>query len=108
MRGGQQFMKILRFALPVAVCAIAVAQKPAAPTPEPSDEDVKIKTSVTNIVAPVLVTDRQGNIVDGLQPAQFHLWDNGKEQNIQVDVTYDPISLMIALECSGRVESILK
>jgi VWFA-related protein len=100
-------MKILRLALPVAVCAVALGQKPAAPTPEPSDDTI-IRTNVTNIVAPVLVTDRQGNIVDGLQPAQFHLWDNGKEQNIQVDVTYDPISLMIAMECSGRVESILK
>ena len=36
------------------------------------------------------------------------MYDNGKEQNIQVDVTYDPISLVVAMECSGRVESILK
>jgi VWFA-related protein len=69
--------------------------------------DTKISTSVTNIVAPALITDRDGNIVDGLQPNQFHLWDNGKEQNIQVDVTYEPISLVVAIQCSARVEAIL-
>jgi VWFA-related protein len=55
----------------------------------------------------VLVTDQAGNIVDGLQPNQFHLFDNGKEQNIQVDVTYEPISLVIAMQCSSRVEALL-
>jgi VWFA-related protein len=78
------------------------------PANSPPDAEAKFSTSVTNIVAPVLVTDRQGNIVDGLQPAQFHLFDNGKEQNIQVDVAFEPISLVIAIESSSRVESILK
>lgn len=118
-------MKLFRIALPVFCCAASFAQvpQPGVPQPgvpqlgvlkqQPDDKAVielgeKIATSsVTNIVAPVLVTDKQGNIVDGLQPNQFHLWDNGKEQNIQVDVTYEPISLVIAIECSARVESIL-
>ena len=52
----------------------------------------------------MLVTDRAGNIIDGLQPAQFHLFDNGKEQNIQVDVTFEPISLVVAIEASARVD----
>jgi hypothetical protein len=58
-------------------------------------------------VAPVLVTDRSGNIIDGLQPAQFHLFDNNKEQNIQVDVAFEPISVVVLIEKAGRVESIL-
>ncbi len=100
-------MKLFHIAVPILCCFSAFGQQP------PEDKQVielgeKIATSsVTNIVAPVLVTDRQGNIIDGLQPNQFHLWDNGKEQNIQVDVTYEPISLVIAIECSARVESIL-
>lgn len=101
------------------VAAAAFAQAPQnAPTAAPPaqqtsapeggvDFETRIVTSVTNIVAPVLVTDREGNLVDGLQPHQFRLFDNGKQQNIQVDVTYEPISLVIAMECSGRVESIL-
>jgi VWFA-related protein len=98
------------------VCAVALAQAPNSPAPQKapaaSDSDTPefnqpIRVSVTNIVAPVLVTDRDGNIIDGLKPEQFHLFDNGKEQNIQVDVAYEPISLVVAIECAGRVESIL-
>ena len=100
-------MKLLRLVLPAAVCAVAMAQAPAGSKPVAEDGDARFISSTVNIVAPVLVTDRQGNIVDGLKPEQFHLFDNGKEQNIQVDVTYDPISLVVAMECSGRVESIL-
>ena len=82
---------------------------PAAPQ-QPVDEEGEIatfKSSNTTIVAPVLVTDRSGKIIDGLQPNQFHLFDNGKEQNIAVDVTFEPISLVIAMECSARIESVL-
>jgi len=105
-------MKTLRILLPILICYSAAYSQTASgqpPTPGvPAEVDTPIaKSTVTNIVAPVLVTDKDGNIVDGLQPNQFHLWDNGKEQNIQVDVSYEPISLVIAIECSARVESIL-
>jgi VWFA-related protein len=62
----------------------------------------------TNVVAPVLVTDRRGFIIDGLQPPQFHLFDNGKEQNIQVDVSFEPLSVVVAVETSSRVDAILQ
>jgi VWFA-related protein len=65
------------------------------------------RVTVTNIVVPVTVHDRDGNIVNGLQPRQFHLTDNGKEQNIAVDVSYHPISLVIAIQASAAVEAIL-
>jgi VWFA-related protein len=81
----------------------AVSNAPAAP----DAVEAPIKVSVTNIVAPVLVTDRSGNIIDGLQPSQFRLFDNGKEQNIQVDVAFEPISLVVLIEKAARVESIL-
>lgn len=63
-----------------------------------------IRYTLTNIIAPVLVTDRSGNIIDGLQGRQFHLFDNNKEQNIQVDVAFQPISLVVAIEASARVD----
>ncbi len=96
---------------------IARAQTPAAksapaqtvkPNPDAPDLDVPIiKTTVSHLVAPVLVTDRDGNIIDGLKPNQFHLLDNGIEQNIQVDTSYDAISLVVAIEKSSRVDAIL-
>jgi VWFA-related protein len=65
------------------------------------------RESVEEVTAPVLVFDRDGNYVNGLQPNQFHLFDNGKDQNIQVDVAYLPISLVICLQVNSHVESIL-
>jgi VWFA-related protein len=108
-------MKTLTLPVIALIGLSAFAQVPQTPqTPPPASSDVpelgmpaKISVSVTNIVAPTLVTDRNGNIVDGLKPAQFHLFDNGKEQNIQVDVTFEPISVVLAIEASSRVEAIL-
>src|SRR5208282_3675373 len=57
---------------------------------------------------PVTVFTRHGgSYVDGLQPQDFKLYDNGKEQNIHVDVTYQPISMVIAVQASDQVEGIL-
>ncbi len=91
--------------------AMAQAQTtPPAPTQSPDAPDIGqaiIRTTVSNLVAPVLVTDHNHNIIDGLKDHQFHLYDNGVEQNIQVDTAYEPISLMVAIEKSSRVDAIL-
>ena len=106
-------MRYFPLALTLLFCASVFAQAPSASSvASPSDQtpDINepiIHTTVTNIVTPVLVTDQSGNIIDGLQPAQFHLMDNGKEQNIHVDVAFEPISLVVAVECSSHVESLL-
>jgi VWFA-related protein len=106
-----------RIAFGMIVAAVALAQtpepKPASPPAAAAenaptiDTSPTIKVTVQNIVAPVLVTDRDGNIVDGLKPSQFHLYDNGVEQNISVDTAYMPISLVVAIEKSARVEAVL-
>ena len=74
------------------VCGLVIAQTPPpqAPKPQPQQppqEDAaqtpfKFIGGVEVVQAPVLVFDRDGSYVDGLQPHQFHLFDNGKEQNI--------------------------
>ena len=98
----------LRLALTALFC-VAVMQAPAqAPDASAPEIDQPIsRVTVSNIVAPTLVTDRGGNIIDGLPPTQFHLFDNGKEQNIQVDVSFEPVSMVVAIEKSARVEAIL-
>jgi len=101
-------MKPLRLASAILLCVAASAQAPPGTNTEvPEIGEGIIKSTVTNIVAPTLVTDRTGNIVDGLQPSQFHLFDNKKEQNIQVDVAFEPISVVLAIEKSARVDAIL-
>ncbi len=66
-----------------------------------------VRTSVSVVQAPVTVMDKSGALVNGLQPNQFRLFDNGKEQDIQVDVSSQPLSLVIAIQCSDRTESVL-
>lgn len=108
-------MKPLAAALPALFLIAAAAQAPAqgqqsaSQAPQSTSSEAPefgepIRASVTNIIAPVLVTDRAGNIIDGLQPHEFHLFDNNKEQNIQVDVAFEPISLVVAIEASARMD----
>ena len=82
----------------------ALAAQPQEQNPEVPPPFV---VTTERVVAPVTVFDRDGGYVNGIQPQQFHLYDNGKEQNIEVDIAYQPISLVIAIESSSHVESIL-
>ena len=49
------------------------------------------------IQVPVWVYDKNNNYVDGLNPDQFRIFDNSKEQHISgVDAAFAPISMVIA------------
>lgn len=82
-------------------------QPPKTPPPTPESVDAKISVSVENVMAPVLVFNREGNFVSGLRPDQFHLFDNSKEQNIQVDETFTPISLVVVIQANSKIEKLL-
>src|ERR1700692_1328761 len=112
-------MKSRYFALITVVLAGLSAQQPP-PTKPPAEDTAKpidladtqpdtlIERSTVSVVqAPVTVTDRDGALVSGIQPNQFHLFDNGKEQNIRVDVAFQPISLVIVIQCSNRTDAVL-
>jgi len=93
------------------LCGLLVAQQAgqqAAPQKEPAqDVPTKFGIGVEVVQAPVVVFDRDGQYISGLQPEQFHLFDNGKEQNIHVDVSYIPISLVIAIQANQHVEALM-
>ncbi len=84
-------------------------QQPPKPSPPAAEqpEGPRISVSVENVMAPVLVFNRDGSFVSGLRPDQFRLFDNNKEQNIQVDETFTPISLVILIQANSRVEKLL-
>ena len=65
------------------------------------------RVSTDLVVAPVTVFNRSGEYVNGIQPEQFHLFDNEKEQNIHVDIAYQPISLVVAIQANSQVEKLL-
>jgi len=79
--------------------------------PLPAQEEqpiTRLTTTVTNVLAPTLVYDRSGHMINGLQPDEFRIFDNGKEQNIHgVDVTFIPISLVVAIQGNARADKIL-
>jgi Ca-activated chloride channel homolog len=58
--------------------AVAAAQNPAPPT-KPEEA---FKTSVTEVVVPVTVTDAEGRFVSDLKATDFKLYDEGKRQTI--------------------------
>jgi len=106
-------MPALRLMLAAWLCAGLFAQAPPAPQApaQPADsqqsDTQKFRTGVEVVVAPVTVVDRDGNYVDDVQPGQFHLYDNDKEQRISVDVAFPLMSMVIAIQANDRVESIL-
>jgi len=101
-------MVALRWMLAGTLCAALLAQNKTDKTDaENSSEPARIVVPVDVVVAPVTVFDRDNNFVDGLRPEQFHLFDNEKEQKIKVDVAFQPIDMVIAVQCNDHVEAVL-
>jgi VWFA-related protein len=90
----------------LGLAALLAFAQSTTPTPEAPGSDM-IRVRVTEIVVPVTVHDRDGNIVDSIQPRDFHLTDNGKDQNITTDVSFHPISLCIVVQANSTVDAIL-
>jgi VWFA-related protein len=87
----------------------SVQSAPATPSEasQPSDDDLTFKTSVKEVLAPVTVTTRDGNMFSGLTALDFQLLDNGKPQTVTVDTLAHPISLVVAVQANSAVEQIL-
>jgi VWFA-related protein len=92
---------------PPAVQIKEVPAPDAELTEQAAEAGDRIVVTTTYVTAPVLALDRDGKYVSGIRPDQFHLFDNGKEQNIQVDVAYTPISLVICVQANSGVQALL-
>lgn len=95
-----RFRRLLLF-LSIVFCWPALTQQQV----EPPTADIKVQ--VTEIIVPVTVLDRDGNTVNNLQPRQFRLFDNEKEQDIKVQTVFNPVSLVIAIQANSNVEAVL-
>lgn len=95
----------------IVFCGIVLAQQQQMPpqqTPPELSDGGTIRVEVQAIQVPVWVYDRNGNYVDGLNPDQFRVFDNGKEQHITgVDVAFAPISMVICVQANADVEKML-
>ncbi len=77
------------------------------PLTQPAADKPTFAAIVRIVMAPVTVTDGAGNIVDGLAPSDFRLYDNGKLQKVTEDMTSHPLSLVVAIQANAEVEKIL-
>src|SRR6476469_3256559 len=86
---------------------LLMAQEP----PKPADPQELPKPDIVEnfqfVMAPVIVHDLQGNIVNGLNPLDFELYDNGKLQKITEDATSHPVSMVVAVQSSANMEKLL-
>lgn len=107
-------------ALTTVLCSTALAQAPAGPQtpvkgtpqqprpPQPQSEDPQIRVRVDLVTTPVTVRNNSGQMVFDLASSEFRVFDNGVEQKIeQFEMGGLPLSVLIVLETSSRVEPLL-
>ncbi len=71
-------------------------------------DDVTFRSGVTEVTVPVTVTDNKGVYVNGLEGVDFSIYDNDQVQTIDsFEVAFLPISMVICVQSSARVEGIL-
>src|SRR6266576_590731 len=72
----------------------------------PAEADVDVVRVSTNLVTvPVKVMDRQGRFVPDLKTAQFHLYEDGVEQEIAFfDSTDEPFTVALLLDTSDSTQ----
>jgi VWFA-related protein len=101
------------FAMATAVLPRAWAQAPEGPMiPQPGvpiqkgPAPIKIRSVLVN--TPVTVRNEKGEMVHDLEESDFQISDNGARQKItHFNLGGDPISLVVVVETSSRIASIL-
>jgi VWFA-related protein len=93
-----RYLLALTLFLSVATCC--VAQQPATPQSPPQ---AKLTVRSNLVMVPVFVTGGDGNVVFGLNAADFVLTDNGVPQEISIedDTDAQPLALAIVVETGG-------
>jgi VWFA-related protein len=70
-------------------------------TPPPPQATIAVQSNIVNVDA--IVTDQDGNLVTGLQRQNFHLFDNGQQQEvINFAPTEQPLTTVMLVEFSAR------
>jgi VWFA-related protein len=86
---------------PIAPAPGTVAQQ------APPEVQARLKVRVSLVNTPVTVRDGQGQMIHDLDAKDFAVTDNGATQKItHLDLGGDPLSLVILIETSSRIDSI--
>jgi VWFA-related protein len=110
------FVGAAAFSLFIAVltprCAQAQTQK-SSPDPhanqqtnEPAQSKNPIRTATNEVIVPVAVTDKKGEMVLDLVQKDFHIFDKGVEQSIQrFDIDADPLAVALVVDTNMRLRA---
>lgn len=67
-----------------------------------------IRVHVRNVLVPTTVLDPDGHgYVNGLQPTDFELFDNDRQQKITAEATQLPMSVVLVIQSNSEVEPVL-
>ncbi len=107
----QGYRGIFLFLTLLFAAATLYAQAPTGPLPPRPGVEVQqppksaIKVQVALVTTPVTVRDGRGEMVHNLEAQDFRVTDNGVAQKIlHFDLGGDPISLVVLVETSSRIE----
>jgi VWFA-related protein len=73
----------------------------------PDTGTTTFRSTVKVVLAPTTVMDRSGNVIGGLNVTDFKLYDNDKLQRLSTDVSFHPISIVVAIQANSTVSEIL-
>jgi VWFA-related protein len=93
---------------PARPAQVTPGQLPPPPDPVaevPKKSDIVVPVNV--VIAPTTVLDKSGSYINGLQLEDFTLTDNGKPQRITQDVSFEPMSIVVAIQASANLNDIL-
>lgn len=112
VRNRVRWVAVLLWAILFAsVAGSQSANQPASPSSAPTtdpDEQYSFAVEIEVVTVPVTVTNSREEFVTDLNKNEFTILDNGAPQKIEgLELSWDPLSLVIAVETSSRVESLL-
>jgi VWFA-related protein len=74
-------------------------------SPQLLQSQEKIRTRVNEVIVPVTVTNKSGNLILDLSQKDFRIFDNGVEQSITAwDLGGDPLAVALVIETSSRIQ----
>ena len=82
----------------IAIAAVAWAQQSTQPL---------IRSQVNVITVPTIVLDKEGRYVNDLKPTNFLVYDNDKRQDVRVEETFAPLSVVVAVQANAKAEGVL-
>jgi VWFA-related protein len=71
---------------------------------QPTSDEYRISVDVGLVVLPVIVTDRKGKVVSGLGAGSFHVFEDGRPQQIALFEAEDvPVTVGLVIDNSGSM-----